>query len=207
MATARRHYERAFEAALRRAHLPYLLVDDARRAILEPGARLGVIGEDGAERRLKSFDAVVYGPARHSLVEVKGRRVDLRRGGAGRRESWTTMDDIRSLTIWERLFGELFDAVLVFLYWLDGPVGNAGEHGLLRFEGRVYAHRAVRLADYTQAMKVRSPRWGTVDLPAEAFERIGHRMSDLIGVRPGSQFEAGGPGHRAHGLEPTPAGA
>ncbi|MBZ0171390.1 MAG: HYExAFE family protein, partial [Phycisphaerales bacterium] len=100
MSASRRHYERAFEAMLRRAHMPYVLVDDAKRAILEPGARLGVIDPGGHERRLKSFDAVVYGPRRHALVEVKGRRVDLRKGGAGRRESWATMDDVRSLSIW-----------------------------------------------------------------------------------------------------------
>ncbi len=207
MSAARRHYERAFEAALVRAGLPYLLVDDARRAILEPGARLGVLDEHGAERRLKSFDAVVYGPERCALVEVKGRRVDLRRGGSGRRESWTTMDDIRSLGIWERLFGEPFVAVLVFLYWLDGPVVHAGERGLLRFEGRVYAHRAVRLTDYISEMKVRSPKWGTVDLPAGAFERIGHRFADLIGCCADRGADAETSAEIGAGLEPIPAGA
>ena len=207
MSAARRHYERAFEAALVRSRLPYLLVDDAKRAVLEPGARLGVFDEHGTERRLKSFDAVVYGPRRCTLVEVKGRRVDLRRGGTGRRESWTTMDDIRSLRTWERLFGDPFEAVLVFLYWLDGPALKAGETGLLRFEGRVYAHRAVRLSDYAREMKVRSPRWRTVDLPAEAFERIGYRFDDLIGVYSDSLAEAKGTSARGSGVEPIPAGA
>lgn len=197
MAASRRHYERAFEASLRRARTPYLLVHDAERAILEPGAKLGVVQSGGQERRLKSFDAVVYGTHRHALIEVKGRRVDLRRGGAGRRESWVTMEDIRSLSIWVSLFGEPFEAVLVFLYWLDGPVQNAGEAGLFRFEGRVYAHRAVRLADYRREMKVRSPRWGTVDLPAEAFERIGRTVPGVLDAPAGA----------GSWIEPTPGGA
>lgn len=170
---ARQHYERAFEAWLRRDGIPAVLVEDAKRAILEPGAVLELHDPGGQPRRLKSFDFVAYGGERHALVEVKGRRVDLRRGGAGRRESWTTVEDIRSMSIWERLFGEPFSAVLVFLYWLDGPVGLSGEERVFRFEGRAYAHRAVALGDYARAMKPRSPRWGTVDLPAGAFERLG----------------------------------
>lgn len=82
------------------------------------------------------------------------------------------------MSIWERLFGEPFAAVIVFLYWLDGPVALAGEERVFRFEGRSYAHRAVALRDYARVMKPRSPRWGTVDLPAEAFERLG---TDLRG--------------------------
>lgn len=194
MSGTRQHYERAFEGYLRRYGIPYVLVDDAKRAVLPEGARAALIDGVGHERRLKSFDAVVYGERHHLLVEVKGRRVDLRRGGPGRRESWATMDDVRSLSVWEGLFGEGFGAVLVFMYWLDGPAVLSGESGLHRFEGRVYACRAVRLGDYTREMKVRSPRWGTVDLPSEAFDRIagpvlgllegGHGGGSMIGSAP-----------------------
>jgi hypothetical protein len=170
---ARQHYERAFEAWLQRDGIPTVLVEDARRAILEPGAVPGPHDPAGPPRRLKSFDFVAYGGERHALIEVKGRRVDLRRGGSGRRESWTTAEDIRSMSIWERLFGEPFSAVLVFLYWLDGPAALSGETRVFRFEGRAYAHRAVGVRKYARAMRARSPRWGTVDLPAEAFERLG----------------------------------
>lgn len=184
MTGTRQHYERAFEVYLRRQGAPYVLVDDAKRAILPEGARPALLDGEGREHRLKSFDAVVYGRESHLLVEVKGRRVDLRRGGSGRRESWTTMDDVRSLMIWQELFGEGFGAVLVFMYGLDGPTALSGETGLHRFEGRVYAHRAVRLGDYTREMKVRRPRWGTVDLPAEAFDRISRPVLGLLGAGP-----------------------
>ncbi|MBZ0171836.1 MAG: HYExAFE family protein, partial [Phycisphaerales bacterium] len=126
----------------------------------------------------------------------------------GRRESWATMDDVRSLSIWERLFGEPFEAVLVFLYWLDGPVMNAGETGLVRFEGRVYAHKAVRLTEYQREMRVRSPRWGTVDLPSEVFDRIGKTGPGLFETHtgPGSPINPL-PGRARIGLEPAPARA
>lgn len=199
MAASRQHYERAFEAYLRRARLPYVLVDDAKRAILPKGAAIGLVGEDGRTRRLKSFDAVVYGPERHALIEVKGRRVDLRRGGSGRRECWTTTEDIRSLTIWQRLFGEPFEAVLVFMHWLEGPVPRAGHRDLLHHGGRVYTHRAVRVSTYSAEMRVRSPKWGTVDLPAGVFERVGLSMGDLLAGFAGQLGERGA--SAADGLE------
>jgi hypothetical protein len=35
-----------------------------------------------------------------------------------------------------------------------------------------YALRAITLDAYAGAMRVRSPRWGTVDLPRADFERL-----------------------------------
>ena len=183
------HYERAFEAFLTRRGVPHLMVDDARRAVLPKGARLGCIDSFGETHTLKSFDAVVYGDGgpdqRHLLVEIKGRRVDLRRGGAGRRESWTTAEDVRSLGSWESMVGAPFEAVLLFWYWLDGPVLNALERSVFRFEGRAYAHRAVLLADYARLMRVRSPKWGTVNLGAEDLGAVGVPLLDLRRVGAG----------------------
>jgi hypothetical protein len=103
MAQRRHHYERAFEEYLRTRRIPYVAVDEARKALLPDEAplrvtipaRTGATGADGnpaaAEgAALKSFDFVVYGwdwsgkggtgdaaEARESnlLLDVKGRRV------------------------------------------------------------------------------------------------------------------------------------
>ena len=184
MGGANRHYERAFEAMLTRARVPHLLVDDARRALLPPGAAFGSRSAAGAGRRVKSFDAVVYGSdeiaGTHLLTEVKGRRVDLHNGSGTRRESWTTGDDVASLRAWEQLFGGRYEGVLVFLYWLDGPPPKALGDETFRFEGRAYAHRAVRVAEYARLMRVRSPRWGTVSLAAADFEAVSRTLWSLL---------------------------
>ena len=184
------HYERAFEAYLTRSKIPHVLVDDVKRAVLPAGAKLSCGSVSGADVKIKSFDAVVYGDhaenGRHLLVEVKGRRVDLRKGGCGRRESWTTADDVASLRVWERLFGEPFEGVLLFLYWLEGPSVNAMERETFRFEGRVYAHRAVRLREYMQRMRVRSPRWGTVNLGSDDFDAVSEPLAGLLRSGAGS---------------------
>src|SRR3954452_22498425 len=104
MADRKVHYEAAFEAFLRERGIPYVAVDEAKKAIF-------------ANAKLKSFDFVVYsknGP--NLLVDVKGRQMQ----GKARRafESWTTEKDITDLMEWERVFGEGFKAILSFIYWI-----------------------------------------------------------------------------------------
>jgi hypothetical protein len=105
----RHHYERAFEQSLRDRRIPYVSVDDARKALLPEGAGLkatfaagddaggmGGIGGRESEARgggasvslaLKSFDFVVYSEGVNLLVDVKGRKVAGRQltgpGGPG----------------------------------------------------------------------------------------------------------------------------
>src|SRR5688572_2898382 len=62
MANRDNHYEAAFEAYLRDRRLPYVAVDEGRRAL-------------AADESLKSLDFIVSPPgARSWLVDVKGRR-------------------------------------------------------------------------------------------------------------------------------------
>src|SRR3954466_3082976 len=93
------HYEAAFEAFLRNKGIPYVAVDEAKKALF-------------ANAKLKSFDFVVYstnGP--NLLVDVKGRQL---RDRASRRgfETWATERDVADLQQWEQVFGDGFKAVL-----------------------------------------------------------------------------------------------
>src|SRR3954464_14138567 len=89
------HYEAAFEAFLRSRGIPYVAVDEAKKALF-------------ANAKLKSFDFVVYsktGP--NLLLEVKGRQAPDRAGGQGGRkgfETWTTQRDVEDLMQWEQVF-------------------------------------------------------------------------------------------------------
>lgn len=80
MAQRRHHYERAFEHYLREKRIPYVAVDEARKALLPDGAALRVSYPDAtnsqpATSALKSFDFVLYGSAGNALIDVKGRKV------------------------------------------------------------------------------------------------------------------------------------
>lgn len=171
----RHHYEQALESYLRSRRIPYVAVDEARKALL-PDGDLGTL-TDG-HSALKSFDLVIYGEGSNLLVEVKGRRV-IGRGGnadttpkAGRLESWVTLDDVESLGRWEALFGSGFEAAFVFVYWCDRLPPDALFEEIFEHGSRWYAIKCVRLRDYREGMKVRSPRWRTVDLPPRVFAEL-----------------------------------
>lgn len=182
MAQRHHHYEQAFETYLRQRRVPYVAVDEAKKALVPEGFPLIVTPDaaDGAAKAaLKSFDFVIYGPGSNLLVEVKGRRIARRALAAagspaprGRLESWVTLDDVASLTTWGRLFGPEFTPAFVFIYWCDEQPPDALFEEIFEHRGRWYALRAVTLSDYQSAMKVRSLRWRTVHLPAAAFDRL-----------------------------------
>ncbi len=174
-----RHYERAFESLLRALNLPYLKVDDARRALLPSGASL----EPYPGRSLKSFDYMVYSE-RSLLVEVKGRKGACARSGRARPlrfENWTTRDDLASLLTWEELFGEGFAAVVAFVYAFEEPPALDGRR-VVEQDGLWFAVLAARACVYQRHARTRSPRWGTVSVPAARFREISVEIDQLCAL-------------------------
>ncbi|MEO1715906.1 MAG: HYExAFE family protein [Planctomycetota bacterium] len=177
MATARHHYERAIEAYLRARRTPYVSVNEARRALLPPKAKLEATDTaTGESVSLKSFDFVVYGSPFNLLVEVKGRKVPGSSGAAAatrsQLQSWVTRDDVVALERWQGLFGGDFRSAFVFVYWCERQPPDALFQEVFEHESRWYAVRAVLLDEYKREMKTRSERWRTVHVPTDAFERI-----------------------------------
>lgn len=187
MAQRRHHYELAFEQYLRDRRVPYVAVDEARKALLPEDATLRVAIDGSDQSSLKSFDFVLYGRDSNLLVEIKGRRIARRPprspapreprersllASSGRLETWVTEDDVESLSTWERLFGEGFRAAFVFIYWCDELPPAALFEEVFEFRGRWYALRAVPLAQYSAAMRPRSRRWRTVHVHTAEFDRI-----------------------------------
>ncbi len=216
MAQRRHHYERAFEEFLRSRRIPYVAVDEARKALLPDGdagaLRVTEIEPRAADpsappvtrtRSLKSFDFVIYAQPTNLLLDVKGRKVIARArrsaagGAAGRLENWVTREDIESLTRWEALFGSEFRAAFLFVYWCDAQPPDALFQEVLEYRGWWYALRSVTLAEYRQHMRVRSPRWGTLDIKSDVFERISHPFTLAAGGK-----EGGGLGPWGNGLGP-----
>mgnify|MGYP003663034072 CR=1 FL=1 len=177
MAQRRHHYEQAFERYLRDGRIPYISVNEAKKSLLPPKATLALCDQAGTSEKLKNFDFVIYGQGTNLLIEIKGRRLPAIRLKDGtpakpRMESWVTMEDIKALSKWRALFGPEFEPVFVFVYWC----GDVPPDGLFveTFEHceRWYTLRAITLDDYVGAMKVRSPRWGTMNLSSADFEAL-----------------------------------
>ena len=162
MANRRMHYEAAFEDYLRSRGLPYVAVDEAKRAVF------GAVS-------LKSFDFVVYSSDRQNLlVDVKGRKFPdaipgAKRGAGKAWENWITRQDVEGLFEWERVFGEDFCATLVFAYWLQGPPGRAPFEDVHLFRSRHYAFAAMPLGQYVTLARPRSRKWETLSIPSATF--------------------------------------
>jgi hypothetical protein len=159
------HYEAAFEAFLRDRGIPYVAVDEAKKALF-------------ANARLKSFDFVVYskrGP--NLLVDVKGRTCRNRSHRVGF-ETWATEQDVRDLMEWEQVFGDGFKAVFIFVYWIEPPL-NA-DTGMFQHHERWYLMMGIDLAEYRSHMRRRSPKWETVSLPAQEFRSLARPLENWL---------------------------
>ena len=154
------HYEAAFESYLRSRGVAVVPIDEARRSYLDT--------DD-----VKSPDFIVVGPADARLVvDVKGRKFPGMSAGKPRKtwQNWVEAGDVDGLTRWAGRFGDGFRGVLAFVYHvLPSVVLPDGTPDLFTFRDRVYLARGVGVEDYRDHMKPRSPRWSTVDLPADAF--------------------------------------
>lgn len=162
------HYDSAMEQYLRAQRVPYVAVDEARRAL-------------DAEVSIKNLDFIVYsqhGP--NLLVDVKGRRFPS--GAANRRywENWSTADDIESLQRWQQVFGPDFRSALVFAYNLldESHLGQFPGHFAHR--DRRYAFVAIELDHYRRHMRVRSSSWGTVSIPGRAFRDLSRPLEAML---------------------------
>lgn len=159
------HYEAAFEALLRERGIPCVAVDEAKRAVF-------------ANAKLKSFDFVVYSTKGcNLLVDVKGRQL---RGDTWARsvQTWTTRQDVEDLAQWEQVFGEGFQAVFMFVYWIDAPL--IAEAGMFEHEARWYVMMGVELQEYRQHMRQRSAKWQTVALGIADFRALARPINDWL---------------------------
>ncbi len=170
MAQRRFHYDLAFEHYLRANAIPYVAVDEAKRALAPTQT---------GPTSLKSFDFVVYSQrGANLLIDVKGRKHSGRSARA--LDNWVTRADVESLTRWEQIFGRDFQGAFAFLYWCDVQPPDALFLELFEFGGRWYAVLALKLSDYARHMKQRSPRWDTLCIGASDFNRLAVPLKDLL---------------------------
>ncbi len=164
------HYEAAFQDYLRSRGLPYIAVDEQRKAIF-------------AGARIKSFDFLVYPPSHRAwLADIKGRKFPYDHPGGKRYwENWVTRGDLQGLAEWQQAFGEGFEARLVFAYWLTGSSERLPTVQVHTYRDRYYCFFAVRLDEYASHCRPRSGKWQTVALSARAFRELARPLPVLDG--------------------------
>ena len=155
------HYEAAFEDYLRSLGWPYLPVDEHRKAIFS-GALI------------KSFDFLVYPPGRRAwLADVKGRKFPYD-GKRGRRywENWVTRDDLEGLRRWRGVFGDRYEPMLVFAYWLLAGPQHEPTPEVHVFRNEYYAFLAVTASAYEAHARPGVRGWGTGTGPARSLRGV-----------------------------------
>jgi len=162
-------YERAFEGWLREYGIDYVSMDEHQRTAC------GGIA-------VKTFDYLLE--ARRGatmLAEVKGRRfAGVSLANLSGLECWVTAEDVEGLVAWEEVFGVSHEGAFVFAYRIEGVDVDLDGRGAFVFAGSRYVFLAVKLADYRMHMKRRSPKWRTVNLPAEGFRRCAIPIEQLL---------------------------
>jgi hypothetical protein len=158
----------AFEDYLQTKQIPYVAVDEAKRAAFR-------------DAKLKSFDFIVYSSrGTNWLVDIKGRRWAAR--AASRRpawENWVTLADLEGLRQWQQVFGHGFGALLVFAYRLDAG-GEPPPEVVHEFRAARYVFAGVALDDYETNARQRSPKWGTVCLAVRDFAARVRPIADWL---------------------------
>jgi len=169
MILRRFHYDQAFEYYLRAQKVTYMAVDEAKRAL----------GGTHPYESLKNFDLVIYSKSGlNLLVDVKGRK---HTGSTNRSlDNWVTKADVECLEQWEMLFGAGYEGAFAFLYWCQQQPPDALFQEIFECGGRWYAVLVIKLADYRQHMRQRSPRWGTVSMPAKIFAQRAVTLKSLL---------------------------
>jgi len=166
-------YEKAFKNWLRDNRIQFIPVDERKRAAFE-------------RAKIKSFDFLVYpagwsAPAEIIIAEVKGRKF---RGTSFAKlagfECWVTADDIDGLAKWQKVFGRGHLAVFVFAYKIENIDVDFDGRVDFELDGNRFIFFAVTLDDYRSAMKLRSPKWKTVTLPAAKFREYAVQIEDLL---------------------------
>jgi hypothetical protein len=183
------HYEQAFESWLTDNHIQYIKVDEHKKAAF-------------GQSKVKSFDFLLYPPNAQGhpapirrepklnwfggtqqiiIAEVKGR---LFKGTSFAKltgfECWVTTEDIDGLTKWQKIFGRGYLAVFIFAYKIENVDVDFDGREVFDYNADRYVFFAVKLDDYREFMKRRSPKWKTVTLPANKFRQCTVQVQDLL---------------------------
>lgn len=168
----RNHYEAAFAAFLRDRRVNHVAINEIWRSY-------------DIDDPLKSMDFIIHGRGGEQyVIDIKGRRFP---GGKPDKpkhtwECWATQEDVTDAQRWAAKFGPNYRALFVFSYHLvSDPLPVERDDTLWSWQEKRYVLRAIPVEEYARAMKVRSPKWGTVYLPSREFHRLVRPLGNVLG--------------------------
>ena len=163
------HYERAFQNWLIDHQIEHVALNDQKE--IEFG-----------RKGIKSFDFLLQLESGKKIIaEVKGRRFKgITLENLSSLECWVTTGDIYGLSQWMEMVGEEYKAIFVFAYKIDNIDVDFDGQEVFEFNSDKYVFFAITLEDYRKFMKQRSPKWGTVTLPADKFRKCAANLAYFL---------------------------
>lgn len=163
------HYTRAFESWIGEHRISYVAMNRRKKTAF-------------SKSDIKSFDFLLYPDGSDIFIaEVRGRKF---KGDSFTKltnlANWVNMDDVTGLRQWQRIFGNKYIPIFVFVYALDMLDVESDGREIYDFHDERYVFFAVRLDDYRLHMTLRSPKWRTVNLPAKAFRNCAVSLEELL---------------------------
>lgn len=151
-------YENMFEKLLREKQLPYIAINEAKRAIVHG-------------KKIKSFDFIVSSKNNIFLIDIRGKQFPYGRGNREGEywENWIHEDDLGGLEFWEKKFGSnKAKGLLIFPYKIKSRQEVEDENKLhkevnkfkcrFEFKNKSYGLVAITPDEYKKKSKIRSSK-------------------------------------------------
>lgn len=165
----RAHYESAFEDILRKCQIPYVAINENKRPIIEGEA-------------IKNFDFIVYSKKGKYLIDIKGKffPYEYSYRAPNYWENWITLDDIKGLKFWQKIFGKGFQSLLIYIFLIKHKKDKKQFEFIYTFKNNSYGIVGVPMEIYLKKSKPRSKKWKAIYVSREKFQRLVKPLNKLI---------------------------
>jgi len=165
-------YEQAFDCFLTENKLPFVWIDQSKCLEFQEGP-------------VKNFDFLIRPDSESPiLIELKGRTFKgTSLTGLKGLDGWVTFEDVRSLSHWLDQFQKdapTAQAVFVFAFRFVNIDIETDGWDVYDYSGEQFLFMAIPLQKYADTMKIRSPKWQTVNLFMENFRKQAIPIEELL---------------------------
>ena len=163
------YYEAVFENILRKCEIPYIAINENKRPIIRGEA-------------IKNFDFIVYSKKGKYLIDIKGKffPYEYSYGKPNYWENWITLDDIKGLKFWQKIFGKGFKSFIIYPFLIKYKKDNKQFDYFHIFKGNLYGVVAISMDLYLKNSKSRSKKWKAIYISRDKFRKLAVPLNKLI---------------------------
>ena len=131
--------------------------------------------------KIKSFDLIIQPEkGKKILAEVKGRKfsgTDITKSSL---QCWVTLEDVKGLAGWQKIFGDDFLPYLIFVYDIEKLDVETDIFEIYPYRNKNFVFIMISLDDFAADMAIRSPKWKTMTLSSIIFRKKSKGIGTLL---------------------------